>query len=47
MVWYSENLVKGLAYVRIANPLKGFCECTDYTVVIIVIRSWLRGPELV
>eukprot|EP01052_Picozoa_sp_SAG31_P010864 SAG31_NODE_604_length_13629_cov_11.035994_9_plen_136_part_00 len=24
-----ENLSKGLAYARIANPLKGFCECTD------------------
>ena len=24
-----ENLVKGLAYVRTANPLKGFCKCTD------------------
>ena len=24
-----ENLVKGLAYVRIANSLEGFCKCTD------------------
>ena len=24
-----ENLVKGLAYVRTANPLKGFCKCTE------------------
>eukprot|EP01052_Picozoa_sp_SAG31_P007192 SAG31_NODE_339_length_17487_cov_20.764435_18_plen_99_part_00 len=24
-----ENLVKGLAYVRTANPLKGSCKCTD------------------
>eukprot|EP01052_Picozoa_sp_SAG31_P079995 SAG31_NODE_39728_length_286_cov_0.711230_2_plen_34_part_01 len=24
---HPENLVEGLAYARIADPLKGFCKC--------------------
>ena len=34
-----ENLVKGLAYVRVANSLEGFCKCTDTS----LLNSKQRG----
>ena len=40
-----ENLVKGLAYVRTANPLKGFCKCTDTSLLFEAARVWGRPGE--
>ena len=40
-----ENLVKGLAYVRTANPLEGFCKCTDTSLLFEAARVWGRPGE--
>eukprot|EP01052_Picozoa_sp_SAG31_P014701 SAG31_NODE_922_length_10976_cov_8.838742_9_plen_64_part_00 len=44
------NLVKGLAYVRIANSLEGFCKCTDTSLLFEAARpgvgpSWRTYPH--
>ena len=40
-----EHLVKGLAYVRTASPLKGFCKCTDTSLLLEAARVWGRPGE--
>ena len=40
-----ENLVKGLAYVRVANSLEGFCKCTDTSLLFEAARVWGRPGE--
>ena len=44
-----ENLVKGLAYFRIANSLEGFCKCTDTSLlpsgIRLAARVWGRPGE--
>ena len=40
-----ENLVEGLAYVRVANSLEGFCKCTDKSSLFEAARVWGRPGE--
>ena len=39
------KLVKGLAYVRVANSLEGFCKCADTSLVFDAAWVWGRPGE--